>query len=342
MTLKSFIVLIWTELITWIKGNFSSIAEFVVRVFIGMFIYVIIDDLLTRAITAIEEKLKERGSDNKIIHALLNLLKLFVMINVIFTMSKQLYLLKMDSLFMFLASSGIAILLVIHGVLTKLITDAFTAIMRALNDDDTIIYSSTVVKKPRFSHKTTKTIRRIVSFIHRFLGGALAIALVFLIYQGVIYTTSSGGTEISLFLDLPERNLEEKLDTRFFADNEMNYKIPVVQGEKITVRSDGDLNLIYMGEQLIGFNTTSRKYKIYNVAINQSEASALKKFTYLHDGSTEDIQDLNLGYSMSHIYYDTENNTCLIMTVNDTSNRVVSLSYFNDYKAIEEMIAEQN
>ena len=68
------------------------------------------------------------------------------------------------------------------------------------------------------------------------------------------------------------------------------------------MRTDGELNIIYVSGKQIGVNTTGRKYKFFNVAVNQSEISAVKNMTYKYKKSKEVLEDMSKGVSDSFAY----------------------------------------
>ena len=45
------------------------------------------------------------------------------------------------------------------------------------------------------------------------------------------------------------------------------------------------------------------------------------------------------GQSTAWFYYNSANNDCMVIIVNDNSARVVAMTYFNDYKLISENLS---
>ena len=62
-----------------------------------------------------------------------------------------------------------------------------------------------------------------------------------------------------------------------------------------------------------------------------SENKSLEKFLL-------DIQSIYGTKSNVFFYHNSQNNDCLVVMVNQTSNRVVSVSYFNDYEKVSESL----
>ena len=155
------------------------------------------------------------------------------------------------------------------------------------------------------------------------------------IFYGVNYLLGSTGKDITIYLNMTEDEIADDLHIKFEDNTDLPAKIPVyIDKNRVTAKSGGGLDLIFINGEKVGVKTDSRKYKFYNVAINMSEKNALDKMTYNFDSSFVVLNDMANGSSKDYFYYRKKEGDCLVITVNDTSNRVACLAYYNDYRLV--------
>lgn len=186
--------------------------------------------------------------------------------------------------------------------------------------------------KERFP-RAGATVEWIMAFAGRVFGMILLVAAVYGLYAGLRYFLWSGGNDLAPYLDKPETTIARELNTSFTLDAKLTSKLSQTSGKQVIVRSDGELNIIYVDGEQIGVNTSGRKYQFYGVSVNQPEIDAVHHMTYQSTGFGEEVQKLP-GASRVHYYYNIRNNDCLVLTVNSHSNRVVSVTYYTDYDMI--------
>lgn len=172
--------------------------------------------------------------------------------------------------------------------------------------------------------------------IFKIIGAVIILIALFGIYKGVFYLVGSGGKDITQYLSMTEDELAEEFKIKFEDNTQMAKAVPQYSKGEVTVRSGGGLNVVYINGKQIGIHSDSRKYKLYNVAINSAEKDAIEDTTYDYENSLVVINDMLGGNSKSYYYYNRKNNDCLVMTVNDNSNRVASLTYYTDFRKITE------
>ena len=186
--------------------------------------------------------------------------------------------------------------------------------------------------KERFP-RAGATVEWIMAFAGRVFGMILLVAAVYGLYAGLRYFLWSGGNDLAPYLDKPETTIARELNTSFTLDAKLTSKLSQTSGKQVIVRSDGELNIIYVNGEQIGINTSGRKYQFYGVSVNQPEIDAVHHMTYQSTGFGEEVQKMS-GASRVHYYYNIRNNDCLVLTVNSHSNRVVSVTYYTDYDMI--------
>ena len=175
--------------------------------------------------------------------------------------------------------------------------------------------------------------RKIISLT---ITGIILILVAFGIYKGTQYLVGSSGKDITNKLTMTEDELAKDMKIEF-TDNEAKVKsVQQYSNGTVTVRSGGDLNIIYINGKQMGINTSSRKYRFYNVGINDPEVNADRDMTFEADGAMSILSDMTGGKSDAYYYYNEKNNDCLVVIVSKESNRVVDMTYYYDYKKVTE------
>lgn len=173
--------------------------------------------------------------------------------------------------------------------------------------------------------------RRIIFMI---VGLALAAAFIFFAVKMVTYMVGSDGKDISDYLNYAEEDLAKEFDLTF-EDNESRAKmIPQYSGGKVLVRSADGMEVIYIDGRLAGVGTDSRKYRFYGVGINEPGVDLEKLCTFEHDDYFVVANDLLEGHSSAYFFANRAKNRCVVYIVNENSNRVVYMAYYNDFNLI--------
>ena len=336
--IKDFLLNAWDEFVENIYANNSSISVYLLKAFFVILIYIIISDYLKRLFKKIDENLEEKNVHKSVrvlgmgglLYVILSCLVL-VMFNILVKMEVNPTVTLVVLLIIFL-------FMVVKGVFTKLISKLIKYLKKNTYDDYDEYYEGfTVLEKP--SIFKNNNVRRVLKFCGSLILVAIAVFILQVSYRGISYMLYSGGEEISWVFDMPDNLIALKLDTKFKKDTDIVDSIPIYSNDRVTVKSDGNLNIVYVENKRIGFNTQSRDYKIYGVAINQTASSVHKKMNFFYDQRYLTVQDTYGSNSDTTYYVNTEDNICLAVTVNSTSNRVIGVSYFSDFeKATENAI----
>lgn len=149
----------------------------------------------------------------------------------------------------------------------------------------------------------------------------------------------SSGKDITEYLTLSEEELGKKLSITFEDDASKVKSVQHYSAGTITVRSGKELNVIYIDGKQCGIGTNSKKYKFFNIGINDAEQTALKNTTYQYDDSMIVINDVMNGQSDTYYYYNKKNNDCLVLSINNKTNRVVNMIYYTNLKKATETLS---
>ena len=296
------------DMIFWLHGNTVTLSEYAIKLLIALIVFIIFNAIQNGFFKLVKRHLDARGVKESFSGLVLNLVKYILLGFLVLATILQLIITGGDNLF---ALALYTYLCVQIGVPTREIR--------------------------RFLSEKSPAMELLLTLMGRVLAMILLVALGFGIYAGLQYFLRSGGKDISPYLTMDEYELSAQLKTDFEENAELSRALSR-SNDPVTVRSDRELNLIYYGDTLVGFNTTGRKYQIYGVAVNEPEISAVHNMMYGADGSKREVADFGGGASDSHYYYNRIRNDCLVLTVNRHSNRVVSVTYYNDFQRIQSSI----
>ena len=333
--IKHFIILTWTELLDWIRLNNNSVKGYILKVFIAIFIYIVISDCIKKLFKKIQDKMEARNS-SKIVTRIGIYIPMYMILScIIITLFDHLNKIEVSPEVTLVVFLFVFLLLAIKGFFTKLISKLIRTIKHLARGDDEDVYGNlTQINVPKVIK--AGTLRHLINFTAKLIGVTIATFVIYFSYQAIIYMMETGGEEISYILDKPDDYIVRELDTSFEDDLKLADKMPIYTSGRVSVKTDGELNIIYLNNRRIGFNTTGRKYNIYGVSINQTEIGLRHRMTYIFDESLHTIGNAYGGKSNITYYHNLETNSCLVVIVSATSNRVVSVSYFTDFDAVTE------
>lgn len=335
--IKGILKLTWHIIVEWLHSNDQTVASHIMKLLVAMFIFIVASDVLKKLVRFVKEKLKKKGLDHIFFHFVLELIRHAILIYLIFMIIIQLDMVQATSNSAILISSIVAIVLFAQGALSKGLKHLIFKIVRIIrNDVDEISFDSTwncIFKM--IGLRSSGSLSFLLEGLFKLCGVAvMAIAIVF-IYQGIFYVLGNGGEDVTSLLKSSETNIEKSLGSTFEYDDELAKQIPIYAEGNQRIKTDGDLNIIYLNGIKIGMNTTSRKYNFYGVSINQAEIITVEEISYDYENVIRPVVDMTGGSSNTYVYYNRENNDCLIVIVNNKSNRVVNMTYYEDLSKVE-------
>ena len=340
----NFLGMTWSELKLWLHNNNVPLVEYFLKILIGMMAYIIVADIVKKFFGKLKSSFGNKDTGHLFVRLFFDLIQSLILIYVIYIIAVQLNIVEADPLATITASAVILILIVLQGKLVKGITKGIHFVVKAFKGDDAVVYSdSTVITKPDFlrATKVGKFTRAFMAYIFKLAGIAIAVLIVYLCYMGIKYTIDAEGRDLTPFTGYSEPKLEKELGTTFKDNDALAIDIPIHPEGSVSVRTDGRVNLVYVDGKRVAINTSSRKYGLYNIMINEPEIEAVKHTSFLYDGTGFLLDDFLGGTSKTYYYYSSVRNNGIAMTVNDKSNRIVSLTYISDYgKAMEALAPE--
>lgn len=137
--------------------------------------------------------------------------------------------------------------------------------------------------------------------------------------------------------NLSVETLQNDLHISLSLDDTMAKKLPIWDSgsNTFTVVSGDKIGLIYKnGTQPVGLTFTSKQYSLYGISVGDSESHIYKASTFPTDNSFEVLNDYQSGNSVATYFCDSQNNTCLVVQINQASHRIASITYFNDINIV--------
>ena len=293
------------DTILWLHSDTVTIYDYGIKILLALIVFIIFNAVQNGIFKVLQRHMDNKGVRERFSHFILNLVRYILLAFLTVASSLQLMLTDGDNL---IALAVFIYLCIMIAVPTRVIR--------------------------RILSKENRTVEFILTLIGRIGALLVLIAVTFGIYGGLKYFLGSGGQEISDLLRLQENTIAEELGTEFESNPELGKRLSANSKYHITVKTDGELNLIYLDGKLTGINTSGRAYQFFGVSVNQPEITAAHEMTYRASGNGWEMEDLMGGVSRSHYYYNTKNNDCLVLTVNRNSNRVVSVTFYNNYHLI--------
>ena len=202
-----------------------------------------------------------------------------------------------------------------------------------LNDLPTYTGPTAMPQKKEFMNASKSTL------IFKIVAAIVALVVLGLgIYAGR-YMAGSGGKEIGDKLTMTEDEISKDMGITFEDNaNKANY-VPRYSNGTVTVRTGKELSVVYIDGKQAGYHTTSRKYRFFGVGINDPDATSVEKMTYNYENSFVVLNDLMGGKSSTYFYYNKKENTCLVLTISDSTNRVVAMTYYTNMKKATETLS---
>ena len=145
--------------------------------------------------------------------------------------------------------------------------------------------------------------------------------------------------DITQFVNADKDYVEEQLDVELVDNAEVAKKIPHYSDGNITVDGNDKLGIVYIDGVRKGIHIYDKKYSMFGVTLGDPEYKLEELVSFEYDEYFNVLNDMAKGKSTAYFYFNSKNNDCLVVTINDNSARVVALTYFNDYKLISKNLS---
>ena len=196
--------------------------------------------------------------------------------------------------------------------------------------------SDAAISMRKKENEKNQLIGMLVKFVIAFLVcGAL-------IFEGkeIVSILLPEGEDITNLLKKDGNVIAAELGVTFVSNAEWAAQIPQYTNGTVSVKSDPDkeIGIVYIDGKQAGVHIRSNKYTIYGIQINDGEKQAYEDTSYPFENFTSVLNDMAEGKTTTYFYYNTQQNDCVALAINDTTNRIVAMTYFYDYDKIVETL----
>lgn len=159
-----------------------------------------------------------------------------------------------------------------------------------------------------------------------------------LIYGGkvIVSVVIPEGEDITALLTKNSDAIAAELGVTLTDNTEWVPQIHQYSNGTVTVKSADGIGIVYIDGKQAGVHIRDKSYTIFGIQIGDGEQEAYNHTSYPYDNFLSIIEDMKEGKTTTYFYYNVERNDCLALTINDTTNRIVGMTYFYDYKKIME------
>lgn len=156
--------------------------------------------------------------------------------------------------------------------------------------------------------------------------------------KAVVSVIMPEGEDITNLLRSDANTIATQLGVTFTDNSEWVTQIHQYSNGNATVKAAEDIGIVYIDGKQMGIHVRSKKYTMFDIQLGDSETSVYNGTSYPYDNFLSVLNDMAEGKTTTYFYYNLEQNDCLAIAINDTTNRVVGLTYFYDYNKVTETL----
>ena len=172
-------------------------------------------------------------------------------------------------------------------------------------------------------------IMKIIVFL--IVGGLLII-----LGKAIVSKLMPEGTDVTKILSKPEMELEKDLGITFTDNTTWARNMIQYSGGEMTIRSNEDIGVVYIDNKRVGVHIESNKYTMYGIQVGMGEKKVYDTLssTYQFDNFITLVDNDGKKGTTTYYYYRARKNDCIAIVIKNNTNRVDSVTYYNNYKLI--------
>ena len=178
----------------------------------------------------------------------------------------------------------------------------------------------------------------IVTAIVRIIIGLVVCAVLFLGGKAIVSVVMPEGEDITNLLTRDANTIAAELGVTFTDNTEWVSQIHQYSKGTVTVKAADGIGIVYIDGKQAGVHIRSKAYTIFDIQIGDGERHVYNNTSYPYDNFLSILNDMAAGKTTTYFYYNQERNDCVALTINDTTNRIVGMTYFYDFNKIMETI----
>ncbi|MCR5226631.1 MAG: hypothetical protein K6E27_05410 [Eubacterium sp.] len=317
-------IMTYDDVYRWLHYKSPSIMDYILKVIIAFLVFIVVSEIINGISRFILTRVNDINFSGSVAHVLMKVVKYSIQAFLVVISVIQLFIVEYNMI----AAVIVAVVVLIVAAY-KLRNVNFKSLFDKAGINDLDAASEKDV---------TRAASLMNSVVSRVAGVVILLLIFFFISRGFNSVSNNTGKEISQLVAYPEAMIAKELDTEFKEVSLATAKVPGLKGNSVSVHSDGSVNIIYVNDEQVGVNTDSADYLFFGVGVGQSEIKALDSMRYAYEKTEQSVVDLTSGQANTFYYFNEKDNDCLALTVNKTSNRVVSITYYTDYETIAEIL----
>lgn len=187
---------------------------------------------------------------------------------------------------------------------------------------------STYVPEMKNNH-IMDTVKKLIVLL--LLAGLLIVA-----GKAIVAKLMPEGTDVTGMLEKPEVELETTLGITFTDNTTWAKKMIQYSGGKMTIRANEDLGVVYINGKRVGLHIDSKQYTMYGIQVGMSEKEANEVLanTFQYDDFITLIDENGKDGTTTYYYYSNKRNDCVSLLMNNSTNRIEAITYYNNFKLI--------
>ena len=178
------------------------------------------------------------------------------------------------------------------------------------------------------------------------IGGIIKVVMAFIIVgvlifggKAIVSVVLPSGEDITEYVNKSEKDVASGLGITLSNNAEWVPQIHQwTNNGKVVVHSNEDVGVVFIDGKQMGLHIHTKKYRLYNIQIGMGEIDVNKGTTFKYDNFMSVLNDMQEGKTTTYYYYNISQNDCVAVTINDTTNRVTGITYFNDFKKVTETL----
>ena len=204
-----------------------------------------------------------------------------------------------------------------------------------LYDEPKVIYNSSMADLQGMQKQSNPVAGVVVKALIAFV----VCAILLVAGKGIVSVVMPEGEDITALLTKKANVMEAELGLTFTDNPAWAANVVEYSESDPTVRGAAEgIGVVSMDGKQIGVHIQTKDYTMFGVQIGEGEKKMYDTTTYPYENFTS-ILDTMSGKATIYIYYNTSRNDCIFFKINNTTNRIESMTYYYDYKEVTEELS---
>lgn len=156
--------------------------------------------------------------------------------------------------------------------------------------------------------------------------------------KSIVSVVMPEGQDITTLLTQNENQIASALGVTFENNTEWVSQIHQYSNGAVTVKAAEGIGIVYIDGKQAGVHVRDKAYTMFGIQLGDGEQQAHDHTSYPYDNFLSILNDMAEGKTTTYFYYNEGRNDCVALTINDTTNRIVGMTYFYDFNKIMENI----